>query len=148
MGISAGAYLAPAELCRIGRIHNVMDIRRSCLAPEYLAFALEDLAFAPNIYPDFKGYPPKSFLAITCTSRLRLNFWRRGFAQNFGAHLSYFHAPGQIFGPRVGIWDPQIRFWDFRVDILARGRFWGPKKDSFARKGFSGEDTGESPTPK
>ena len=58
-----------------------------------------------------------------------------------------FWTPGQNFGPRSGIWNPQVRFQDFQVDILARGRFWGPEKDTFARKGFSGEDTWESPTP-
>ena len=59
-----------------------------------------------------------------------------------------FWTPGPILGPWVGIGDPQIRFGDFQVDILARGRFWGPEKHSYARKGFSGEDTGESPSPK
>ena len=60
----------------------------------------------------------------------------------------YFQGPGLIWGAWVGNWDPQVRFWDFHVDNVGRGRFGGPKKDTFARKGFSGEDTGESPTPK
>ena len=88
------------------------------------------------------------FLALTCTSWLRLEHWRRGSAQNFAAHLLYFQAPGLIWGFRVGNWDPLVRFWDFQVDIVGRGRFGGPKKDTFARKGFSGGDAGESVLPK
>ena len=71
-----------------------------------------------------------------------------GFCTEFAAHLLYFQSPEQIWGARVGNWDPQVRFWDFQVDIVGRRRFWGPKKDTLARKGFSGGDAGESFLPK
>ena len=71
-----------------------------------------------------------------------------GFCTEFCCASFVFSSPGaDCFTPRW-IFGPQIRFWDFQVDILARGRFWGPEKHSFARKGFPGEDTGEIPTPK
>ena len=82
-----------------------------------LGFVMKILLLPPSIYQDFKGYAPTCFLAITCTSWLRLNFWRRGFARNFCVHLFVFYAPGWMFGPLV-------QFWDHRVNILARGPFW------------------------
>ena len=60
---------------------------------------------------------PKWFWTITCAIWLRLQFRGRGSAQNFGAHLLFFHAPGWILGPRV-------RFSGLGVDIPARGQFW------------------------
>ena len=60
---------------------------------------------------------PQWFWTITCTIWPRLQFRGQGSAQNFGAHLLFFHAPGWIFGPRV-------RFFGLGVDILARGQFW------------------------
>ena len=49
---------------------------------------------------------PKWFWTITCAIWLRLQFRGQGSAQNFGAHLLFFHAPGvdfvavgQIFRP-------------------------------------------------
>ena len=42
---------------------------------------------------------PKWFLAITCTIWHHLEFWRRGFAWFFGAHLFGFGSQGQTLGP-------------------------------------------------
>ena len=47
-------------------------------------------------------------------------------------------TPGQNLGPRGRHVGPGT-FLD---------QFWGSEKHTFARKGFCGEDTGESPTPK
>ena len=49
-----------------------------------------------------------------------------------------FRTPGQNLGPR-GRHFGLGTFW---------GQLLGPEKYSFARIGFFGEDTGESPTPK
>ena len=75
---------------------------------------------------------PKWFLTITCTIWLRLQFRGQDSAQNFGAHLLFFHAPGWILGP----W---VRFSGLGVDIPARGRFWlvlGSRKDNFVMGSF------------
>ena len=72
---------------------------------------------------------PKWFLTITCTIWLRLQFRGQDSAQNFGAHLLFFQAPGWILGPLV-------RFSGLGVDIPARGRFWlvlGCRKRWFCR---------------
>ena len=74
------------------------------------------IGFAPKIFQDFGRYPPKCFLAITCTIWLRLEFRDRGSAWFFSAHLLFFHAQGRIFEPRIGFWIPRSTFWP--VDLF------------------------------
>ena len=52
--------------------------------------------------------PPgqKWFLAITCTICHHLEFWRRGSARFFGAHLFGFWSPGPILGPQCPDFGP------------------------------------------
>jgi len=121
-------------------------------ATEYLAFASEDLAFATeyrafalNIHQDVKGYPPKWFLAITCTSWLRLNFWRRGFARNFGAHLFGFYAPGLILEPLVQFLALQISSGQHFGPGTFWGQIWGPQKHTFIMKLISHGVSGDFP---
>ena len=74
-------------------------------------------SFAKTQGAQFKGATKKLFLAITCTSWLRLNFWRRGLARNFSAHLFGCYAPALILGQ-------QVQFWDLQVNNFAWGPFW------------------------
>ena len=98
----------------------------------------------PRIFQDFGRYPPKCFLAITCTIWLRLEFRDRGSAWFFSPHLLFFHARGWIFEPRIGFWIPRSTFWPGDL-------FWskmGPEKSKFVTETFCHGSSGEIPKPK
>ena len=87
----------PLFECRISLLENRISL-------------FED-RICPQIFQDFGRYPPKWFLAITCTIWLRLEFRDRGSAWFFSPHLLFFHAQGLIFEPRIGFWIPRSTFW-------------------------------------
>ena len=68
---------------------------------------------------------PQWCWTITCTIWLRLQFRGQGSAQNFGAHLLFFHALGRILEPRIGFW---ISRSTFRPGDLFGLKKWSPKK--------------------
>ena len=76
----------------------------------------QDLHF--EIYQDFDRYPLKCFLDVTCTIWLCLEFRGLHSAWFFNAHLLFVHTRRQVFEPRIG-------FVGSRVNIFARGPFWG-----------------------
>ena len=99
---------------------------------------------ASGLLPDYLK-TVKCFLAITCTSWLRLNFWRRGFAWNFGAHLFGFYAPGLIFGPLVQFLALQISPGQHFGPGTFLGQKWGPEKHTFVMELISRGGSGDFP---
>ena len=98
----------------------------------------------PRIFQDFGRYPSTCFLAITCTIWLRLEFRDRGSAWFFSAHLSFFHAQGRIFEPRIGFWIPRSTFWP--GDLF--GVKNGSRKSVFATESFCHGSSVAIPKPK
>ena len=91
--------------------------------------SLVENRICPRIFQDFGRYPPKWFLAITCTIWLRLEFRGLDSAWFFSPHLLFFHAQGWIFGPRIGFWIPRSTCWP--GDLF--GVKNGSRKKSFCR---------------
>ena len=67
--------------------------------------------FAPKIFQDVERYPPKCFVAITCTVWLRLEFRGLGSACLFSAYLLFVHAQGRFFEPGIRFLDLGSTFW-------------------------------------